>query len=234
MSEKNNQMVKIKELPEEERPYEKLVSRGVENLSTDEILAILLKSGYRSISSKNLANIILKETNGLIGLSEYRYEQLINIKGIGMSKACIILAAIELFRRIEQEKVKIKSQKLTSATMVYEYYRNKISDKKQECFYVVYLDNSKKIIADKLLFMGTINHSVVHPREIYKEAYLLSASAIILVHNHPSGNTIPSKEDLEITKKIFEVGFVLGIKLVDHIIVGSNNYYSLLENNDLK
>jgi len=226
-------IVKIKEMPVEERPYEKLVNIGVENLSTDEILAILLKSGYRNISSKSLANILLKETNGLIGLSEYRYEQLINIKGIGRTKACILLAAIELSKRINSEKVSIKTQKLTSANMVYEYYKNKISDKKQEHFYVVYLDTSKKIINDRLLFIGTTNHSVVHPREIYKEAYLLSASAIILVHNHPSGNVVPSKEDIEITNKIISVGLILGIKVVDHIIVGSSNYYSLLENNDI-
>jgi len=233
MNKKNN-VVKIKELPESERPYEKLVSIGVENLSTDELLAILLKSGYKNISSKGLANIVLRETNGLIGLAEHRYEQLISIKGIGLSKACILLSAIELSKRIEQEKFKIKTQKLTNATMVYEYYKNKISDKKQEHFYVVYLDNSKKIIDDKLLFIGTINHSVVHPREIYKEAYILSASAIILVHNHPSGNVIPSKEDITLTKHIKDVGLVLGIKVIDHIIIGRNNYYSLLENNDLE
>ena len=100
-------------------------------------------------------------------------------------------------------------------------------------FYVVYLDSAKNVIADKLLFIGTINYSVVHPREIFKEAYLLSASAIICVHNHPSGSIFPSKEDLNITANIESIGKLLGIKLVDHIIIGNNQYYSFLENSDL-
>ena len=118
--------------------------------------------------------------------------------------------------------------------MVYEYYKLKIGDKKQEYFYVVYLDNAKNIIRDKLLFIGTINYSVVHPREVFKEAYMLSASAIICVHNHPSGNIFPSKEDIEITQKLEEVGILLGIKVLDHLIIGSQNYYSFLENRDIE
>jgi len=227
-------VVKIKELPISERPYEKLVADGVETLSNEELLAVLLKSGYKNISSKVLASIILKKTDGIIGLSEYKYEQLLEIKGIGISKACIVLAALELSKRIGIEKTKINNKKLTNSLMVYEFFHRKISDKKQEHFHVIYLDNAKKIIKDKLLFIGTINHSVVHPREIFKEAYLLSASAIICVHNHPSGNVLPSREDIVITNNIKEIGVLLGIKLVDHIIIGRDNYYSMLENNDIE
>jgi DNA repair protein radc len=227
-------VVKIKDLPISERPYEKLVSYGTDSLSTEELLAVLLKSGYRNISSKELSNILLKEANGVVGLSEMSYEQLLSIKGIGLSKACILLAAIELSKRIEIEKSKIIDQKLTSSKMVYDYYKNKIGNKKQEHFFVVYLDNAKKIINDKLLFIGTINHSVVHPREIFKEAYMLSASAIICVHNHPSGNVFPSKEDINITNSIDKIGSLLGIKLVDHIIIGKTQYYSFLENDDIE
>ena len=227
-------VVRIKELPASERPYEKLVASGVETLSNEELLAVLLKSGYKNISAKALASIILNKTDGIIGLSEYNYEQLSNIKGIGISKACILLTALELSKRISIEKTKIQNKKLTSSIMVYEFYQRKISDKKQEHFYVVYLDNAKKIIKDKLFFIGTINHSVVHPREIFKEAYVLSASAILCVHNHPSGNVIPSKEDLIITNNIKEIGVLLGIKLLDHIIVGKDSYYSMLENNDIE
>lgn len=225
--------VKIKELPKEERPYEKLILSGVESLSNEELVAILLKSGYQSISSKDLATILIKEANGLIGLSKMNYQELNSIKGIGMSKASIILAAFELAKRVESMKVEIKHQKLNSCKMVFDYYSKKISDSKQEHFYVVYLDNAKNVIADKLLFIGTINYSVVHPREIFKEAYLLSASAIICVHNHPSGSIFPSKEDLNITANIESIGKLLGIKLVDHIIIGNNQYYSFLENSDL-
>lgn len=226
-------VLKIKELPKEERPYEKLATFGVETLSNEELLAILLKSGYHNISSKSLAAILLKESNGIIGLSKMNYNELCSVKGIGISKASIILVAFELSKRVETAKVNIKEQKLTNSKMVFDYYVQKIGDKKQECFYVVYLDNAKKIIDDRLLFIGTINYSIVHPREIFKEAYLLSASAIICVHNHPSGNVFPSKEDIKITSDIANIGNLLGIKLVDHIIIGNKKYYSFLENGDL-
>lgn len=227
-------VVKIKDLPLSERPYEKLVSKGPEFLSTEELIAVLLKTGYQNISSKELANILLKEASGVIEISQMSYERLLSIKGIGMSKACVLLAAIEFANRIEEERVKIVDKKLTNSKMVYEYYRKKIGRKKQEYFYVIYLDNSKKIINDKLLFIGTINHSVVHPREIFKEAYILSASAIICVHNHPTGNVFPSKDDINITNNLAEIGKLLGIKLVDHLIIGENQYYSFLENNDIE
>ena len=225
--------VKIKELPKEERPYEKLIFSGVEALSNEELVAILLKNGYQNISSKDLATILIKEAHGIIGLSKMNYQELNSIKGIGMSKASIILASFELAKRVEAMKVEIKHQKLNSCKMVFDYYSKKISDSKQEHFYVVYLDNAKNIIADKLLFIGTINYSVVHPREIFKEAYLLSASAIICVHNHPSGSVFPSKEDINITADLDKIGKLLGIKLIDHIIIGNNQYYSFLENDDL-
>lgn len=225
--------VKIKELPKEERPYEKLILSGVEALSNEELVAILLKNGYQNISSKDLATILIKEAHGIVGLSKMNYQELNSIKGIGMSKASIILASFELAKRVEAMKVEIKHQKLNSCKMVFDYYSKKISDSKQEHFYVVYLDNAKNIIADKLLFIGTINYSVVHPREIFKEAYLLSASAIICVHNHPSGSVFPSKEDINITADLDKIGKLLGIKLIDHIIIGNNQYYSFLENDDL-
>ena len=116
---------------------------------------------------------------------------------------------------------------------MYKFYKDKIGNKKQEYFYCVYLDNQKNIIDDKLLFIGTINYSVVHPREIFKEAYILGASAIICVHNHPGNNPLPSKQDLEVTNNLIDVGKMLGIKVVDHIIICKEKYYSFLENNDI-
>lgn len=227
-------VVKIKELPELERPYEKLEHYGVESLSNEELLAILLKSGYKDISSKELASMILSSLGSLSVLNEITYEKLLEMKGVGRSKACTLLSAIELSKRIDADKKDIKNHKLTSSEMVYEYYKIKIGNKKQEYFYVVYVDNAKNIIRDKLLFIGTINYSVVHPREVFKEAYMLSASAIICVHNHPSGNVFPSREDREITRKLEEVGMLLGIKVLDHIIVGKEAYYSFLENQDME
>ena len=225
--------VKIKDIPINDRPMERLINNGVESLSNEELLAIILKSGTKGISSKELSSLILSKINSIKKLNDINYEFLSNIKGIGMSKACNLLAAIELGKRINREVDTIKNVKLTSADLVYKYYKEKLGDKKQEYFYAVYLDNSKKIIGDKLLFIGTVNYSLVHPREIFKEAYLLGASAIICIHNHPGGNPLPSKQDYDITNTIIEASKILGIKLLDHIIICKNNYYSFLENDDI-
>ena len=122
---------------------------------------------------------------------------------------------------------------LTSPKTIIEYFNTEYKNQKQELFYVVYLDNQKKYLAKKLLFKGTTNYSLVHPREIFKEAYLLSASYIICLHNHPSGNAMPSKNDIDITKQISQKGKIHGIFLLDHIIIGDNNYYSFYEDNNL-
>ena len=225
--------VKIKDIPISDRPMERLINIGVESLSNEELIAIILKTGTKGESAKDLSNLILSKINNIKELNNINYEFLKKIKGIGMSKACNLLAAIELGKRINREVDNIKNIKLTSSDIVYKYYKEKLGDKKQEYFYAVYLDNSKKIIGDKLLFIGTVNYSLVHPREIYKEAYLLGASAIICVHNHPGGNPLPSKQDYEITNNLVSASKILGIKLVDHIIICKNNYYSFLENNDI-
>lgn len=226
-------VVKIKDLPIEERPYEKLINSGVDNLTNEELLSILIKSGTSKYSAKELASIILKKINNIGEFNDISYKTLTNIEGIGIKKSCVLLAAIELGKRINNYTSSIVNEKFNSSTKVFEYYKNKLINCKQEHFYCVYLDNSKKIIHEKLLFVGTINYSVVHPREIFKEAYLYSASSIICVHNHPSNNIFPSKEDIIITKNMIEIGKLLGIKIVDHLIIGKNNYYSFLENGDI-
>lgn len=153
-----------------------------------------------------------------------------NIKGIGEVKAITLLAAIELGKRLSRKVPTLYNKKITSAELVYDYYNDKIGDKKQEYFYCLYLDNRKRIIKEKLLFIGTINYSVVHPREIFKEAYLVSASTFICVHNHPSGNAEPSKIDIDFTNQLVEVGNLLGIPLIDHVIIGVDKYFSFFEN----
>ena len=119
--------------------------------------------------------------------------------------------------------------KLNNDYLVYEYFREILRDKKQEYFYAVYLDTKGNYLGKKCLFVGTINNSVVHPREIFKEAYLLSANGIICVHNHPSGDVTPSREDINLTKKLVEIGVIHGIKVIDHIIIGDNKYYSFFQ-----
>ena len=225
--------VGIKKIPKEDRPYERLINLGVESLSNEELLAIIIKSGTRNESSKDIATKLLSNIGGIKKLNDINLESLKRYNGIGNVKACIILATIELAKRINNEIDTIKNVKLTSSDLVYKFYKDKLGNKKQEYFYAVYLDNSKKIIGDKLLFIGTINYSLVHPREVFKEAYLKGASAIICVHNHPSGNVLPSKQDYDVTNNLISVGKILGIKIVDHVIISSNNYYSFLENDDI-
>ena len=226
-------MVKIKDIPINDRPCERLILNGVESLSNDELLAIILKTGVRGKSAKELSQLLLSKIGGIKKLNDINFEYLNKFKGIGKSKACNLLAAIELSKRINSEVDTLKNVKLNNSELVYKFYREKIGNKKQEYFYCVYLDNQKRIIEDKLLFIGTINYSLVHPREIFKEAYLLGASAIICIHNHPGGNPLPSKQDLDITNSLIDAGKILGIKVVDHIIICKEKYYSFLENNDI-
>lgn len=225
--------VRIKDIEEFDRPRERLINNGVGVLSNEELLAIILKTGTKQYSAKELASIVIKEIDGIKNLNEVNYERLKSIKGIGEAKACELLASIELGKRINRELVSLNNVVLNKTSLVFDYYKDRLSNLNQEYFYCVYLDNKKKVINDKLLFIGTLNYSVVHPREVFKNAYLVSAAGIILVHNHPTGNVIPSKQDIDLTNNIISVGNILGIKVVDHVIIGKNNYYSFLENGDM-
>jgi len=221
----------MKDIPKNERPVERLLYNGSEFLSNEELLAILIKTGNRDYSAKELATLILKNFDG--DLNNINYSGLKKIKGIGNTKSASILAGIELGKRANKKVNSLNDVKITSADIVFEYYRNIFINKKQEYFYCVYLDSNKVVITEKLLFMGTLDYSIVHPREVFKEACIVSASSIICVHNHPSGNVIPSKNDFEITNKLIEIGDLFGIKIVDHVIIGSTKYYSFLENGDI-
>lgn len=223
--------MKIKEIPINDRPIERLINNGSNVLSNDELLAILLKTGTKEMSAKELGTLILKKIN-INELKNITFEELINIKGIGNKKAAVIMAAIELSKRMNQKVVNIRD-KISDPLNIYNHYKEILKDKKQEHFYAIYLDIKNKIIKDKLLFIGTINYSMVHPREIFKEAYLIGAISIIIVHNHPSGEVLPSKNDIETTKQLDAVGKLMGIPIIDHIIIGENKYYSFCENGDL-
>lgn len=221
--------VKIKKIPINDRPRERLINYGASSLSNEELLSILLNSGTKNISVKNLASIILSKTNNLKDLEKLSYHDLISIKGVGEAKASVILSFLELSKRIKLEDNNIKNVKLNDPSLVFNFFKYRVN-KYQEEFHCIYLDAKKRVISSKLLFVGTVNHSMIHPRDIFKEAYNLNAAFIICVHNHPSGDVNPSGDDINVTKRIFDVGNLMGIKLVDHIIVSENNYYSFLEN----
>ena len=226
-------MINFKKIPDSDKPRERMYEYGSENLSDEEILAIILKTGSKKMNVKELASKLLVTIGDINKLKDIGINSLMKIDGIGRVKAIEIKAALELGKRVYLNNNKINMISLNSAEDIYNYFSLYFIDKKQEYFYCIYVDTKGKYIDKKCLFVGTINSSVVHPREIFKEAYLLSANAIICVHNHPSGDVTPSKEDILTTKKIKEISIIHGIKLLDHIIIGNDCYFSFYDNDML-
>lgn len=220
--------MKIKDLALLERPRERLLNYGKESLSNEELLAIILKSGNYKNSVKDIAQDIIKEF-GIEKLKDVTIEQLKKIKGIGEVQAITILSVVELGKRIYINNNFSKRLVLNSSDKICNYMKYDLLGKSQEYFYCLYLNSKQELIERKLLFMGTVNKSIVHPREVFKNAYLYSASGIICVHNHPSGDVTPSKEDIRLTRSLVELGNINGIPIVDHIIIGGDNYYSFYE-----
>lgn len=223
----------LKDLPNEEKPRERLIKYGKENISNNELIEIILKSGTRKYGLKEISHNVLSSVNNINELKNIEINSLAIIPGVGKIKAIELVAAIELGRRVYMEENYNDLVYLTNPKSIINYFNNLFNGIKQELFYVIYLDNQKKYIDKKLLFKGTVNYSLVHPREIFKEAYMLSASYIICIHNHPSGNATPSSNDIELTERIKNIGNLHGIILIDHIIIGKNNYYSFYEDNNL-
>ena len=220
----------IKEMKEIDRPRERLIKYGESSLSNEELLAIIIKTGTKSKSSKDLSIELLNDIGGFNNLKNINLNSLKNIKGIGNVKKIELLATIELGKRLFIEHNNIIKKKYTDPKYIYLDNKYLFYGLKQEYFYVFYLDTKMNLIERKLLFMGTINRSVVHPREIFKNAYLLSASSFICMHNHPTGDVIPSNADIELTNTLLEIGKLNGINLLDHIIVSDNNYFSFYDN----
>ena len=216
-----------------DRPRERLIEYGTSSLSNEELIACIIKDGTKGVNVKELSSIILNSLNNIQDLRYITLEDLTKINGIGVSKATTLLAAIELGNRINTKVSSINNIRFDDMNTVYEYYKNKIGYSKQEVFCVVYLDAKNMIIKEKELFRGTLNSSLVHPREVFKEAYILGAVSIICVHNHPSGKILPSRDDINVTKRLISVGEVMGVKVLDHIIIGKDKYYSFLENGDM-
>ncbi len=224
----------IKDIPKEERPRERLINYGASNLSNEELLSIILRCGTKNKSVRELSNDILKEFNSINNLKDATLNKLIKINGMGVSKSMIIIAMIELYKRIYYKDDNEKKNILNSSYKVYEYTKYLFDGEKQELFYCLYFNNKQQLIGEKLLFIGTVNKSITHPREIFKNAYLYSASSIICIHNHPSGDVNPSRDDLDFTDSLVKIGLVQKIPIIDHIIVSDKTYYSFLENGKIK
>jgi DNA repair protein RadC len=215
--------MRIKDIPKEGRPRERFVRFGAEALGEAELFAILLRTGSKGENVIDMANRLISEY-GLDKLLECSLKELQEIKGIGPAKAMQILTIAELQKRINQAKMPVK--KISCAKDVFDYFHERLKDKKQENFYVLMLNTQNWIIKEELISKGILDAAILHPREVFKPAIKNSASKIILVHNHPSGNPQPSEEDLDITKRLIQIGEDMGIKVLDSIIVGEGKWWS--------
>ncbi len=220
--------MKIKDLPKIERPRERLIEKSPENLKDKELLAILLGTGIEGKNVLELSEQIL-EKYPLKNFLQLKYEDLTKIKGINSAKACTILASQELVKRAldvrDESLPKINSVEDILAQVVY------MRDKTREHLMALFLNARNELLYKKPMFIGTLNASLVHPREIFQEALKQNACSVILAHNHPSGDNEPSEEDLEITKRIKEAGQIMGIEVLDHVIITKGKApFSFLEN----
>ncbi|TDT61195.1 RadC family protein [Fonticella tunisiensis] len=223
-----NKNLLIKDIPLDDRPRERLIKNGPEALSDAELLAIILRTGTKSESAINIANRLISSYDGLKFLCSCSVQELSSIKGIGSAKAAQIKAAVELGRRLRSFRsgpAPRIGKPEDAAWLVMEdmRYLNK------EHLKVIFLNTKNVVIDVKDISIGSLNSSIVHPREVYSEAIRKISSSIIVCHNHPSGDPSPSQEDISITKRLWEVGKLVGIELLDHIIIGDGNYISLKE-----
>lgn len=220
-------MQKIKDLPEDERPMEKFVNKGAFSVSDAELLAIILRSGTKDVSAVTLAAQILKHSEqGIIGINNLSIEELLKIKGIGRVKAIQIKAIGELSRRLSKAGLNVRTKNFNSPELIAKYYMEDLRYLKQEQLIVIYLDTKSKFIKDEVITKGTVNMSVVSPREIFINAVRFEAVNIILLHNHPSGDPTPGEHDILATERVRQAGELIGISLIDHIIIGDNKYIS--------
>ena len=221
--------MKLKTIPQIERPREKLCHFGVTTLTNSELMAIVLQSGSREESAIGLGqNIINMFDHGIQGLNDVTVEELTAVKGVGIAKACQITAAVELGRRVSKCKKNILG-KINSPKTVVEFFQEELRHLNKEKFIVVFLNTKNLITSYEVVSVGSLSASIVHPREVFNRAIKKSAASIILIHNHPSGNPSPSREDEAITKRLCNVGEVVGIKILDHIIISEDGYFSFKE-----
>jgi len=218
--------MKIKEMNEDSRPRERLLKFGIENLSDAEVLAIMLRTGSVGENVIEMSNRLINEY-GLDKLFECSLKELQEIKGIGPAKAMQILSMFELLKRHKNSQQPVRF--LSSAKKVFEFMHEKLKEEKQENFIVILLNNRNYYLKDHLITKGILDASIIDPREVFKPAIRNSSARIILVHNHPSGDPTPSEEDLEVTEKIVDAGELLGIKVLDHVIIGRDSYWSWKE-----
>ncbi|WP_053368944.1 RadC family protein [Bacillus sp. FJAT-27245] len=218
----------IRDYPQEERPRERFIAGGPASLSNHELIALLLRTGTKEESVLQLSNRLLSHFEGLRLLKAASLEEITAIKGIGTAKAILLMAALELGSRVanlaNNDRYVIRSPEDGA-----NYVMNEMRFLSQEHFVCLYLNTKNQVLHKQTIFIGSLNASIVHPREVFKEAFRRSAASIICLHNHPSGDPTPSREDIEVTKRLSECGKIIGIDLLDHLIIGENKFVSLKE-----
>jgi len=217
----------IHDLPVSDRPRERLQRLGSENLSAIELLALIMGRGIRGESVMITAQRLLDKFEDFRGIAEASVEELVGIRGIGLAKACQIKAAFEMANRWDKLKARGDGLTIKSPEEAYYELRDKSRGKKKEHFWAILLDTRNKVIKSVEISVGSLDTSIVHPRELFKEAISASASSIIAAHNHPSGNPEASQDDIKLSRRLKESGELIGIEVVDHIIIGDGKYISL-------
>jgi len=217
----------IHDLPQSDRPRERLQRLGAESLSAQELLQAVLGMGGAGESVMKTVQRLLDRFENIQGIAEASIEQLRTVRGIGLAKACQIKAAFELANRWDRSSSASKKNVIKTPEDAYNELRGKLRGKKKEYFWTILLDTRNQVIKNAEISIGSLDTSIVHPREVFKEAIAASASSMIAAHNHPSGNPEASQDDIQLSKRLKEAGELVGIELVDHIIVGDGNYISL-------
>ena len=221
--------IDIKNVPESERPRERLLSRGVSSLSAIELITVILGNGVQGNSVMDLSAKLFSKFGDLSSIGKLSVEEIIAIKGIGIAKACQIVAVFEIARRFSSGSF-LKRHELNSTKAVYNFIKPYITSRQKEHFIVVCLDSRRRFLGVDNISIGTINQSIVHPREVFKPAINRNASFVVLVHNHPSGDVNPSLDDLTTTERLVDAARMIGIPIVDHVIVSDDGYLSLRDN----
>lgn len=219
----------MKNIPLDERPMEKLIAYGPGVLTDSELIANIIRSGTQSQSSLDIArSMLLEHSDGLPGLSELSLEELMQQKGIGRARACQLSASFEIGRRSQAKKL-LPMMKITNTKEVVGFFQAKLGHLKKENLAVVYLNTKNEVIYWEIVSVGILNMTLVHPREVFRTAVQKSAQSVIVLHNHPSGDTEPSQVDIDITERLRKSGEMIGIKLLDHVIISSGSHCSLKE-----
>jgi len=223
-------MRRIKDWPEAERPREKLLVRGAEALTDAELLALVLRTGDAGseTSALDLARLLLRQFESLGGMARAVTSELREVRGIGPAKAAELQAVFELARRFAGRELR-PGGRFGSSEEVFQFFHERLRDLKKEVFLALLLDSKNRLIREVRVSEGSLTASIVHPREVFAPVIRESAAAVLFVHNHPSGDPTPSREDLEITSRLREAGELMGVRVLDHVIIGSGRYVSLAD-----